>query len=157
MSSPPPPAALEAVLDVLTRLQQGNDADAGRAGAGAQRPADLVAFARHLFAERRSRAEVFGAELFQDPVWDLMLELYAATGEGKRVGINSATIAAGVPATTALRYIKMLTQRGIVARDQCVEDSRRVYVRLTDRATQKMTDLLGRMARDRLVADLIAR
>lgn len=156
VGSAPPPAALEAVLGVLTTLQQGDSADAYRAAA-TQRPSDLAAYARHLFNERRRREEVFGADLFQDPVWDLLLELYAAAGEGQKVGINRATVASGVPATTALRYIKMMTQRGLVIRDHCRIDTRRVYVRLSDKATRKMTELLGRMARDRLVADLAGR
>lgn len=152
VSTTPTPAALEAVLGVLTRLQQGYDA--GAEGASTLRHSDLVAFARRLVNERRMRDEAFGADYFQDPVWNLMLELFVAAGDGEKVGINRATQASGVPATTALRYIKMLSQRGIVARDQCLEDSRRVYVRLTERSMRKMTDLLRRMARERLIADL---
>ncbi|MCW3838341.1 winged helix DNA-binding protein [Sphingomonas canadensis] len=152
LSSSQNPAAIEAVLGVLTRLQQGKGAETADS-LRAIRGTDLHRFARHLFNERRRRDEALGADLFQDPVWDLMLELYAAAGEGERVGINRATLASGVPATTALRYIKMLTKRGLVVREQCQEDSRRVFVRLTDRAMLKMTELLSRIANERLTAD----
>jgi hypothetical protein len=41
-------------------------------------------------------------DLFADPGWDILLDLYAARQEGKQVSVSSLCIAAAVPPTTAL-------------------------------------------------------
>jgi DNA-binding MarR family transcriptional regulator len=61
------------------------------------------------------------------------------------------------PSSSALRYIKEMTSQGLVVRDECRSDARRVYVRLSDKARQSMTDLLNRMMRDRLMFGLAGR
>jgi hypothetical protein len=118
---------------------------------------DLGAFARHLYEERRSREAVFGEGLFADPMWDLMLELYASTAEGVRVSVSRACAASQAPSSSALRYIKEMTSKGLVVRDECRTDARRVYVRLSDKSRVAMSDLLSRMMRDRLMFGLAGR
>ena len=58
---------------------------------------------RNLIRHRRRREQLFGAEVFADPVWDILLDLYASHHEGKNVAVTSLCIAAAVPPTTALR------------------------------------------------------
>jgi DNA-binding MarR family transcriptional regulator len=143
---------------IALEIVQGFLAARGEAGApesvGAPLPLDLAAFARHLYKERRARDEMLGGDLFGDPMWDLMLELYAAAGEGEKVSVSSACAASGAPASSAIRYIKAMTKRGLLVRDDCPTDARRVYVRLSNHGRQVMTDLLNRMARDRLAFGL---
>lgn len=151
----PSKVALEAVKGFL--------ATARYAGPGndpaplAPQPVDLTAFARHLFNERRLRDQLLGAELFHDPVWDVLLELYASAGEKRQVTVTGACAASGAPSTSALRYVKMMTKEGLIVRDECRSDARRVYVRLSDKANQMMMDLLSRMTRDRLTFGLAGR
>ncbi len=145
------PMALEIVQGFLAaRAAEGNAPE----GVGAPLPLDLTAFARHLYNERRARDEMIGGDLFGDPMWDLMLELYAAAGEGEKVSVSDACAASGAPASSAIRYIKAMTKRGLLVRDDCPTDARRVYVRLSNHGRQVMTDLLNRMARDRLAFGL---
>lgn len=145
------PMALEIVQGFLAAR---NGEAATQEGLGAPLPLDLTAFARHLYKERRSRDELLGSDLFGDPMWDLMLELYASAGEGEKVSVSSACAASGAPASSAIRYIKAMTKRGLLVRDDCPTDARRVYVRLSNHGRQVMTDLLNRMARDRLAFGL---
>lgn len=142
------PDAASATLEAMKGLHASNDAAAERT----ERPPvpDLAAFARHLYKERRVRDQALGAALFHDPVWDVLLDLYAAAGEKVKVNVTSACAASGAPPTSALRYIKMMTKEGLLVRDECRHDARRVYLRLSDKATQRMSDLLSRLARDRL-------
>jgi DNA-binding MarR family transcriptional regulator len=145
------PIALEIVQGFLAA----RSSEAGASESiGAPLPLDLTAFARHLYKERRARDEILGGDLFGDPMWDLMLELYAAAGEGEKVSVSSACAASGAPASSAIRYIKAMTKRGLLVRDDCPTDARRVYVRLSNHGRQVMTDLLNRMARDRLAFGL---
>src|SRR3546814_15893799 len=67
---------------------------------------------RALIRARRMRDQFFRSELFADPAWDMLLDLMAARLEHKRVSVSSLCIAAAVPVTTALRWIKSLTDEG---------------------------------------------
>ena len=93
-----------------------------------------AASVRRLLAARRLRNQYIGKDLFTDPAWDMLLDLWAARLEGKQVSVSSLCIAAGVPATTALRWIGVLADRNLVERQPDANDKRRMYVELTDAA-----------------------
>ncbi len=93
---------------------------------------------RALIRARRLRDRFLPASLFADPAWDMMLDLLAARLSGKRVSVSSLCIAAAVPPTTALRWIRQLTERGIFARIDDPVDGRRVFIELTDDAATGM-------------------
>jgi len=90
--------------------------------------------AREHLAARRARARFFPTELFGEPGWDLILDLFIAGEEGKAISITSACIASGVAPTTALRWIGVLEERGMIARQPDPEDGRRMYVSLREEA-----------------------
>jgi DNA-binding MarR family transcriptional regulator len=93
---------------------------------------------RGIIRQRQLRARFFDGELFSDPVWDILLDLAAARIEHKRVSITSACIASGVPPTTALRWIKVMVDCGLIRREDDIIDRRRSYLELTDSATLAM-------------------
>ena len=70
------------------------------------------------------------AGLFADPAWDILLDLYASSLEGRDVTVSDACIAASVPPTTALRYVKKLTKDGLICRIDAENDGRKVYLTL---------------------------
>jgi DNA-binding MarR family transcriptional regulator len=80
---------------------------------------------------RKVRATFFGENLFADPAWDILLELYASELRQQRVSITSASDAAGVPATTALRWMAVLEEKSLVSRNNDPFDGRRVWISLT--------------------------
>lgn len=149
---PAPSTAIEIVRSYLATPPAENDAKLP-----APLSIDLGAFARHLYDERRVRDAALGAELFADPMWDLMLDLYAADAEGTRVSVSAACAASRAPSSSALRYIKEMTAKGLVVRDECRSDARKVYVRLSDKTRVAMGDVLNRMMRDRLMFGLAGR
>lgn len=91
---------------------------------------------RALLHARRRRAHFFPDDLFADPAWDILLELYAAELAQRRIATSSLCIAAGVPATTALRWIGVLEDKGLISRHDDPLDGRRVYAQLTEEALQ---------------------
>lgn len=117
----------------------------GLATAGEVRREDEVdaGFVRSIIRARRLRDQYFRGELFADPAWDMLLDLYAARLEGNRVAVSSLCIAAAVPATTALRWIKSLTDRGLMVRSADPQDGRRVYIELSDDTAKAMTACLA--------------
>ncbi len=94
---------------------------------------------RRMIAERQSRAKFFDAELFADPAWDMLLDLTAAHAENQQVCVTSLCIAAGVPATTALRWVKQLVSQGVFERVADAADKRRAFIALSDSSLQAMT------------------
>lgn len=90
--------------------------------------------ARRLIRQRRLREQFFPADLFADPAWDMLLDLYAARLERQAVSVSSLCIAAAVPATTALRWIKTLTDSGMFVREADALDGRRIFIAMSDKA-----------------------
>lgn len=93
---------------------------------------------RRLLRRRRMRDQYFPADLFADPSWDMLLDLYAARLEGQPVSVSSLCIAAAVPATTALRWIKTMTDAGLFLREADPHDGRRIFIGLAETAFDAM-------------------
>ncbi len=94
---------------------------------------------RQIIANRQARARFFDPELFGDPAWDMLLDLTAAHGEGARVSVTSLCIAAGVPATTALRWLTQMVESGIFIRVPDPADRRRAFIALSEKAMAAMS------------------
>ena len=87
---------------------------------------------RSVIKSRRLREHVFGENLFGDPAWDMLLDLYAAHLEQKRVSVSSLQIASAVPGTTALRWMTRLESKNLIRRHSDPFDARRVFVELSE-------------------------
>lgn len=95
---------------------------------------------------RRLREVVIGDDLFSDPAWDILLDLYAALDRGDRVPATSIASMAGVPASTGRRWARKLVERGFLEREKDRRDHRLTYVRLTAKGRDIMTDFMVRLA-----------
>lgn len=93
---------------------------------------------RAVIRARRLRSRFFDAELFADPAWDMLLDLFQAEIAQHRVPVSSLCIAAAVPPTTALRWIKTMTDCGLFRRRADPHDGRRVFVELAPAASGAM-------------------
>ena len=93
---------------------------------------------RQIIANRQARARFFDPALFGDPAWDMLLDLTAAHGEAAQVSVTSLCIAAGVPATTALRWLTQMVETGIFLRVPDPADRRRAFIALSDKAISAM-------------------
>jgi DNA-binding MarR family transcriptional regulator len=106
-----------------------------RASEGPDLAAETV---RSVIRARRLRARYFAEELFADPAWDMLLDLLQAEIAQLRVPVSSLCIAAAVPATTALRYLKTMVSNGIFVRRADPHDGRRVFVELAPEASHAL-------------------
>lgn len=98
-------------------------------------PSQLV---RSVQAARRRRTALFDGDLFSDPAWDILLELYALHVEQRRASVSSVYDASSVPASTALRWLGKLENDGLVQRTEDPLDARRSWVELTADGRQRM-------------------
>jgi DNA-binding MarR family transcriptional regulator len=108
------------------------------ASASGDVPAVSGEVVRDVIRARRLRARFFDEELFADPAWDMLLDLLQAEIAQHRVPVSSLCIAAAVPATTALRWIKTMTDNGLFNRRADPHDGRRVFIELAPAASLAM-------------------
>ncbi|MDQ4421021.1 winged helix DNA-binding protein [Sphingobium sp. DEHP117] len=87
---------------------------------------------RAILRVRRLRDHLVAPDLFADPAWDILLDLLAARLENTKVSVSSLCIAAAVPPTTALRWIRQLTDRRLLERQADPSDGRRIFITLSD-------------------------
>jgi len=87
---------------------------------------------RRIIRQRQLRSKFIEGNLFADPAWDILLDLTAARAEHVRVSVSSLCIAAGVPPTTALRWITQMTEAGLLQRVEDEADRRRAFIALAD-------------------------
>lgn len=106
---------------------------------------NLVERAEGLYKERRRRdARMAGtSELFGEPSWDILLDLFVAHGKARPVSVSSACIASSTPQSTALRYVGLLEKVGLIRRAKDPRDGRRHYLELTETGLSHMEAYLS--------------
>lgn len=128
------------IAATLARLSTGpgqNPVEKPEPAAGDAPPVSLETV-RQVIRARRLRARYFDEELFADPAWDMLLDLLQAEIAQHRVPVSSLCIAAAVPATTALRWIKSMTDTGLFKRRADPHDGRRVFVELAPKTSEAL-------------------
>lgn len=120
-------------------------------GLGAPDRQTLQKFARSILKSRHKRGEFMDTAMFADPAWDILLDLTSAALEGRSVPVLSASAAAAVPMTTALRYVKQLVASGLVNRWDDPSDKRRSLLALEDHALEEMVQYLSHVWRNMAV------
>lgn len=143
------------IAQALARLTDqpvaGNEAVEDRRRSFGAEPPDMTASdpqaIRRAIRTRRLRDAFFPAGLFEDPVWDMLLDLYAAELEDNRVSVSSLCIAAAVAPTTALRWITRMADLGLVRREPDPADRRRAFIALTDAGRGGMRSYLAALGR----------
>lgn len=94
-----------------------------------------------LLIVRRAREAVFGQDLFSDPAWDILLELYAASLSGRDVTLADLAIAIRAPLPTAARWIAALKERALVELSSDSPVSPNLRISLTAQGSRKMKGL----------------
>jgi hypothetical protein len=125
------------ILEIESRLHRLIETSRRESGPAAQ--SSVLAAAAEACAARRRLYALFGRRLFCDPSWDILLELFVSTLEGRKVTVSTACMAACAPTTTALRHIAYLVQEGLVVRRPHPADARSTYLELTPQAITRLT------------------
>lgn len=92
---------------------------------------------------RRARDQLLADNLFSDPAWDILLELFAAHLGGRKMAASDLAVAIEVPCSTTSRWVATLEQRGLVDSLIC-EEVRQLA--LSDEGVSRMERLAGRWA-----------
>lgn len=94
--------------------------------------------ARRIIRIRRRCKELFSSDLFGEPAWDMLLELYASELVGRPASASGVCGDSGVALSTALRWIKMLENNGWVTRLPDQADPPQSFLSLTDKSKVAM-------------------
>lgn len=93
---------------------------------------------RHVYALRRLRSRLLPPELFADPCWDMLIDLYIANLDGRQISVSSACLASCTTPTTGLRHLRTMESLDLVERHRDPSDGRRMFVSLTPVAQAAM-------------------
>ena len=115
-------------------------AEPGAAERGAAKP--TARQVRAIVAVRRLRA-AWLPDLSGDHAFSMLLELYAAHLEGRRIAQTRLGGVAGVPHTTAIRIAQALQAEGLVTAAADPADKRLTLLGLTDEAVRRMEAYLA--------------
>jgi hypothetical protein len=97
----------------------------------------LIAAAGRELAHRRQRLQLFPEGVFGEPAWELLLVLYIEQ-QGERLNIARLTRRVGLPPSSALRWLRYLQDKDLVARTGHPTDQRAFFVDLTSKAIQTL-------------------
>jgi DNA-binding MarR family transcriptional regulator len=111
-----------------------------------------AAMAKGIIRARNERAKFLPTSLFADPAWDILLELYSAHLAQQRMTVGQVCGAAGVPGTTALRWLNALEDRQLLGRHVDPLDARRNFVELTPAGKAAMDNFFHSMEDTALAA-----
>jgi len=147
------------IAETLARLSRTESADAARLrladrpvshaapSSGGEQPPISARDVRGAIRARRLRDQYFEIGLFEDPAWDILLDLFAAELERVQVSVSSLCIAAAVAPTTALRWIAKMSEAGLLTRVPDPFDRRRAFMELAPTASEAMRGYLGGLKR----------
>ncbi len=111
------------------------------------RNSDRLAYtARSILSQNQIRKKLFSNNLFGDPGWYMLLELFVQYLEGTKISSKSLTISADCPPTTALRYVGLLEEAGLVTRTSSTDDRRFTLVELTQEGFFAVGSFLEKVA-----------
>ncbi|MGF7152810.1 MarR family transcriptional regulator [Novosphingobium gossypii] len=147
----------ESPTAILESLAAGEVRESSKTAASQDHPI-WVELARQTYDDRRRRTKIFRSEeLFGEPAWDILLDLFIAAKERRRVSVTSACIGSAVPSTTALRWIAILEKQGFLMREADPGDARRVYVKLSARGYAAMLEYFASASRSVVLLDETAK
>jgi len=95
-----------------------------------------------VLASRRGREAAFGRELFADPAWDILLELFAASLGRRRMSRADLARAVDIPESSLIRWIHALAARGLVVSITEPVEHGITFLELTDSGAMTMKRLM---------------
>lgn len=106
---------------------------------------DLIARAEKYlhWGRLRSRTLDTGNGLFADACWNMCLDVYICGLKNERVTVSAIAHSSGIPMTTAMRYINVMVEQGLIEKAPNPADNRMIFVSVSPECVDKMENLLS--------------
>lgn len=98
---------------------------------------------KHLHWGRlKSQTLDTGNGLFADSCWTMCLDIYICGLKGERVTVSAIAHSSGIPMTTAMRYINVMVEQGLIEKAPNPADNRMIFVSASPGCMEKIEKLL---------------
>ena len=108
----------------------------------------LGIYAGELLNARRRREKFIPADFLGEPAWDILLEAFYRQACAQSTQVKTLLLASGVPPTTALRWIDVLTARDFLVKQQSKTDKRVNRIAMTEHGYNTMRSQLLNMIKN---------
>ena len=105
----------------------------------------LRIFAETEYRRRRVREKFLPKARLEEPGWDILLDLYRQPISAKGLRVTQLCIGSSVPPTTALRWIRVLAEEGLLESCDDAVDRRVRHVHLTQKGFKQTSAALAAM------------
>ena len=107
---------------------------------------DLIGRAKDYLHWGRLKSQTMdtGNGLFSDSCWNMCLDIYICGLKDERVTVSAIAHSSGIPMTTAMRYINVMAQQGLIQKTPNPADNRMIFVSASPDCMEKIERLLTR-------------
>lgn len=107
--------------------------------------ADLIDRAEKFleWGRLKSGALDTGNGLFTDSCWNMCLDIYLCGLKDQQVTVSAIAHSSGIPMTTAMRYINVMAEQGLLQKSSNPADQRMVFVAVSEECQAKIEKLLS--------------
>ena len=137
ISAHPEALSTEHFLLVLQSAKQPQEASSNELSSEA-----LLERAESILRVRAARERMLGRAAVGEPAFDLLLRLYVRSGQ-KETSLSSLARPAGIPWSSAMRWIRYLVDKGLVECTESRSDRRATCVQLTPSGRAMMDEFLS--------------
>ncbi len=113
-----------------------------------------LALAKWILVSRKQRRSILPAMRFGEPTWEMVLDLYVTDSEDRRIDVTGLCLASGVAPTTALRYVDLLADEGLIVRVDDCQDGRRALIKMSGKLRSAIDTWLDRASLGLVIAGL---
>jgi len=114
--------------------------------AESSKPSDVISALQSAELEIsriRGRRKAFqDSDIFFDPAWDILLELFVANAREAKLSVSAVGLGSGLAQATVIRWISLLASHGLVKRVDDAMDRRRSWIYLTNKSNKIMSNYL---------------
>jgi DNA-binding MarR family transcriptional regulator len=101
-------------------------------------PDHFLVYAKRIKTSRIRRQTFFHSSLFGEPAWDILLALYIAQAESRRLKVSDIYNESGVPPTTTLRWLDRLYELQMARKRKHRIDQRISFVEIHPDTIRKL-------------------
>lgn len=103
--------------------------------------------ARSWMLVRNFRTEFLPRSLFGEPAWDLLVALFVWDDTGSPMAVSELAKLVDAPASTAVRWMQYLEEKGLVVRRRSDRDRRILKVSLSDEGRRRLDAYFQKVVR----------
>ena len=105
---------------------------------------DLISRAEKYLNWGRLKSRILdsGNGLFANSCWNMCLDIFICDLKEQRITVSSIAHSSGIPMTTAMRYINVMVEQGLLHKTPNSADNRMIFVSVSEDCSEKIRELL---------------